>query len=70
MTERGERRSGGEREVPRADPGAVWRVIHGYTGYWSTVAGVRLGRGLVVDYPERYLSRHYGHGRERGNSAE
>jgi hypothetical protein len=26
-----------------ADPGAVWRVIHGYTGYWVAVAGVRLG---------------------------
>ena len=26
-----------------ADPGAVWRVIHGYTGYWVAVAAVRLG---------------------------
>jgi hypothetical protein len=26
-----------------ADPGAVWRVIHGYTGYWVAVAGVKLG---------------------------
>jgi phospholipid N-methyltransferase len=26
-----------------ADPGLVWRVIHGYTGYWVAVAGVRLG---------------------------
>jgi O-methyltransferase domain/Dimerisation domain len=25
------------------DPGAVWRVIHGYTGYWVAVAGVKLG---------------------------
>jgi hypothetical protein len=26
-----------------ADPGLVWRVIHGYTGYWAAVTGVRLG---------------------------
>ena len=26
-----------------SDPGAVWRVIHGYTGYWVAVTGVRLG---------------------------
>ena len=25
------------------DPGAVWRIIHGYTAYWAAVAGVRLG---------------------------
>ena len=26
-----------------SDPGAVWRLIHGYTAYWAAVAGVRLG---------------------------
>ncbi len=36
--------SGRERETPvTTDPGAIWRVIHGYTGYWSAVAAVRLG---------------------------
>lgn len=27
----------------QADPGAIWRVIHGYTTYWSLVAAIELG---------------------------